>query len=270
MPFSYMLLRNSQKRPATSMNLNEMVQGLPKTEILYLRQMQLAITQASILKVFPDKGSQAYLVLDKTIFHPKGGGQPSDRGRMTSTEFTLDVKKAIHNQGVVIHWAKIASGIPTAGPVTCQLDWTYRKLVMRRHTAAHLLDHCLARTSSSRVETTDSWLGEPCYVGYRGKAPDASTIKNAQVLADKMIFEGAPVSIVFLTPVQAMEVLKDAPNFERLPDLEEIRTVTIEGCAPIPCGGTHLSNIKEIGSLSILKAEEISDENFRMHFSVAD
>ena len=152
------------------MNLSEMTQGLPKTELLYLRQTQLATAQANILKVVPEKRTQAYLVLDKTIFHPKGGGQPSDRGKMTSNQFTLEIKKAIHNQGVVIHWAKIVNGTPSTGPVSCELDWGYRYLIMRRHTAAHLLDHCLAKANSTRVETTDSWLDEPCYVGYRGKA----------------------------------------------------------------------------------------------------
>jgi len=251
-------------------NLSEIAHGLPKTELLYLRQTQLSIAQANILKVVPEKGTQAYLVLDKTIFHPKGGGQPSDRGKMASAQFSLEVKKAIQNQGVVIHWVKIVNGTPTTGAVSCELDWAYRKLIMRRHTAAHLLDHCLSKASSTRVETTDSWLDEPCYVGYRGKAPDASTIKNAQDLADKMIAQGSPVNIDFLTPEQCREVLKNAPNFARLPNLQEIRTVTIEGCDPIPCGGTHVTNIREIVRLSILKAEVMPDQTFRMHFSVAD
>ena len=85
-----------------------------------------------------------------------------------------------------------------------------------------------------------------------------------------MIAAGSQVNIDFLTPEQSKEVLKNAPNFERLPDLQEVRTVTIEGCDPIPCGGTHVSNIKEIVRLSILKAEEMPDQTFRMHFSVGD
>jgi alanyl-tRNA synthetase len=252
------------------MNLNELARGLAKTDLLYLRQMQLATTEANILKVVPEKGAQAYLILDKTPFHPKGGGQPSDRGRMRSTQFTAEIKKAIHNQGVVIHWVKILSGTPSTGPVSCELDWAYRKLVMRRHTAAHLLDHCLAKASSTRVQTTDSWLDEPCYVGYTGNSPDPLTIKNAQNLADRMIAAGSPVKIEFLTPEQSRELLKNAPNYERLPDLQEIRTVTIQGCQPIPCGGTHLSNISEIGRLSILHAEELPDHAFRIPFSISD
>jgi alanyl-tRNA synthetase len=253
---------------AASLNLSELTHGISRTELLYLRDMQLATAEATALRVVPEKKSHAYLVLDKTVFHPKGGGQPSDRGTISSAQFELELKKAIYHQGVVVHWCRILKGTPAIGPLTCNLDWPYRYLVMRRHTAAHLLDHCLAEATSTRVETTDSWLDEPCYVGYKGKAPDSSAMMVAQDIARKMIAGGAPVKIDFLSPEQGRQVLKDAPNFERLPDLQEIRIVTIEGCDPIPCGGTHVSNINEIGGLSILRAEQMPDSAFRVHFSV--
>jgi alanyl-tRNA synthetase len=253
---------------AAKMNLNELTRELAPTELQYLRQMQLANTQANALKVVPEKGSHAYLMLDRTIFHPKGGGQPSDRGMITSAQFALQIKKAIYHQGVVIHWGKVVNGTPSMGPVTCELDWAYRFLVMRRHTAAHLLDHCLAEATSTRVETTDSWLDEPCYVGYRGRTPDSSSLKLAQDSAQRMVGAGAQVRIDFLSPEQSQQVLKNAPNYQRLPNLREIRIVTIEGCDPIPCGGTHVSNLKEVGRVSIIGAEQMPNLTFRLHFSV--
>jgi len=87
-------------------------------------------------------------------------------------------------------------------------------------------------------------------------------------LGEEMINAGAHVKIDFLSPEQSKLVLKNAPNFERVPRLDEIRVVTIEGCDPIPCGGTHVSNIREIGKLSILRAEQMPDLTFRVHFSV--
>jgi alanyl-tRNA synthetase len=265
---SYKRLGDPQKHLAGNLNLGDLTQGLAKSELLYLREMHLATAEATALRVVPEKKSHAYLILDKTLFHPKGGGQPSDRGTLSSTQFELELKKAIYYQGIVVHWCKILKGTPLAGPVTCQLDWPYRYLVMRRHTGAHLIDHCLAEATSSRVETTDSWLDEPCYVGYKGTTPDPSALTHAQDIARKMISAGAPVKIHYLSPEQGRQVLKNAPNFERLPDLQEIRIVTIEGCDPIPCGGTHVSNIKEIGGLSILSAEQMPDLAFRVHFSV--
>jgi len=150
------------------------------------------------------------------------------------------------------------------------VDWPYRCLISRRHTAAHLLDHCLAKATSMHVETTDSWLDEPCYVGYRGNTPRPETLQMAQDLANKMITSGASVRINFLNASDSKSVLQGAPNFERLPEMEEIRVVTIEGCDPIPCGGTHVENIEEIGNVSIIRAEATPESTFRLHFSVAD
>ena len=207
-------------------------------------------------------------MLDRSIFHPKGGGQPSDRGKISSTQYSLEVKRAIFHKEVVIHWGRIASGTPSQGPASCELDWDYRHLVMRRHTAAHLLDHCLAKATSTRVETTDSWLDAPCYVGYKGETPNPRSLEVAQRLAEEIIQAGAHVKIEFLSPEQSKTVLKNAPNFERLPHLNEFRVVTIEGCDPIPCGGTHVSNVREIGKLSIVKAEQLADLTFRVYFSI--
>jgi len=249
--------------------LDEIVAGQPKTNLRYLRDMDIRQSQARVIKVMHEKRTHAYLILDETIFHPKGGGQPSDRGVIRSHDYEVTVKKAIHYKGVVIHWAKLNRGAPSEGEAICELDWPYRYLVMRRHTAAHLLDHCLARTVRTRVQTTDSWLDEPCYVGYAGGIPSEETLRSTEVLANSMITKGASVNIRSLSSEGARELLQNAPNYERLPDLSEIRTVTIDGCQPIPCGGTHVRNLAEIGRVSVGNAERFSSDSFRLHFSVS-
>lgn len=250
------------------MELGEIVAGQPRTDLAYLREMNCQRGQAMVLKVVPEKRTHAYLILDRTLFHPKGGGQPSDRGVIHSRGYELTVKKAIYYKGVVVHWGKLVRGTPVEGEATCELDWEYRLLVMRRHTAAHLLDHCLAQAIGRRVQTTDSWLDEPCYVGYAGIAPSEEALQKAEALANRMIVEGRAVRIEFLTPEQAKVFLQNAPNYERLPDLSEIRTVTIEGCQPIPCGGTHVTNLSDICGISIAKAEQLPTNSYRLHFSV--
>ena len=245
-----------------------MAAGLPKTELVYLRDMNRRKDEATVIRIVPEKRTHAYLVLDRTIFHAKGGGQPSDRGTMQASGFKLTVKKAIHHQGVILHWGKLVEGTPAQGRVTSELDWDFRHLIMRRHTAAHLLDHCLAATTGRRVQTTDSWLDDPCYVGYAGAPPDQQTLHKVEEKAMGMIKNGAVVKIDFLTREESIQALQKAPNYERLPDLEEGRTVTISGCEPIPCGGTHVSDISEIEKLSVLRAEEMPTQSFRLHFAV--
>ena len=251
-----------------SLDLKEIALGVKRTELTYLREMDKGRDDAQIIKIIPEKRTHVYLILDRTIFHPKGGGQPSDRGTIRSTNFELNVKKTLHYQSVVVHWAKINSGEPVVGPATCEIDWPFRQLVMRRHTAAHLLDHCLALETSKRVETTESWLDEPCYVGYAGNAPNEDTLRRVETTANRMVSHGGEVRIDYLTAEQGRALLQTAPNFERLPELDEIRTVTIGSCAPIPCGGTHVADIAQIGRVSIIRAEPMPNLSFRLHFSV--
>ena len=252
------------------MQLSEIVSGQPKTELVYLREMNSKRGQAKLLKVVPEKRTNAYLILDRTLFHPKGGGQPSDRGMIHSADFEASIKKTMNHQGVVVHWVKLLRGVPVEGEVTCELDWDYRHLIMRRHTAAHLLDHCLAEATGANVQTTDSWLEDSCYVGYTGTAPSAEILEKTEASANRRILAGGTLSIQFLSPDQAKKLIQNAPNYERLPDIPEIRTVTIAGCQPIPCGGTHVSDLKEIGRVSVLEAEQMPTNSFRLHFSVGE
>jgi alanyl-tRNA synthetase len=100
------------------MNLDELTSGLRETELVYLREMHRAQLDVPIVRFVPEKRTHAYLALDRTIFHSKGGGQPSDRGVIRSPKFELTLKKFIYHNGVVVHWGKIASGTVSEGTVT--------------------------------------------------------------------------------------------------------------------------------------------------------
>ena len=207
-----------------------------------------------------------YLALDRTIFHPRSGGQPSDQGTIEGSSFRVEVKRAMLQTGVIIHYGK-AEEKPETGPVTCKIDWPNRFLLMRRHTAAHLLDYCLATLTSSRVETTDSWLGDDPYVGYAGAVPPSLDLKRLQELANSFIQKGVNVDIRTLDRAAAERLIADAPNISRLPKSEKLRIVTIEGQLPIPCGGTHVWNLSEVGALEVRRTEP-AEAGFRLHFEV--
>jgi len=61
----------------------------------------------------------------------------------------------------------------------------------------------------------------------------------------------------------------NAPNLQRLPMLEKYRIVTIEGCLPIPCAGTHLRNIREIGKTRLNAVEQL-ETDFRIYYDVEE
>ena len=178
----------------------------------------------------------------------------------------VDVKRAMQQSGVIVHYGRF-DGKPDVGPVTCNIDWPKRFLMMRRHTAAHLLDYCLATLTGTRVETTDSWLGDDPYVGYGGSAPSNLDLDRLQELANSLIQRGLNVQVETLDRDDAERLIADAPNIARLPKSEKLRIVTIEGQLPIPCGGTHVQNLNEVRALEV-RGTDPAENGFKLHFEV--
>ena len=249
------------------MRLEELARGIAETEVLYWDDAYLKVFEANIVRLEPDEKKHFYAILDRTAFHPKSGGQPSDRGIMQGEGFKIEVKKAMLAGSIIVHWGKLLEGSPNAGKVKGEIDWVWRYLLMRRHTAGHLLDHCLAIVTGKRVETTDSWLGDECYVGYKGEPPSIEHSKKVEELENRLIEQCASVKVETISYEDLKERAPEAPNIYRLPMLESFRIVTIEGCEPIPCGGTHIKNISEIRRFT-LKNVVRTDLGFNVYYDV--
>ena len=247
------------------MKLENLVQDLSPTTKLYLRDHYLTEFSADVVRVEYERKNKIYLVLDSTLFHPKSGGQPSDTGivRDSTSETCIDKVMSFHN--VIIHWGTVKGEI--GRKVSGRIDWEKRYLYMRRHTAGHLLDHCLGRFSKVPVETSESWLGDDCYVAYRGLAPSLQIVSEAIALENKMIDQGGEVFIEEYSREELVKKAPNAPNLFRLPPLDRYRVVTIEGCEPIPCGGTHTRNIREIVGVKLISVEQ-KGESFRIYYDV--
>ena len=80
-----------------------------------------------------------------------------------------------------------------------------------------------------------------------------------------MISKGARFNIEELSYADLMKKASDAPNIYRIPSIMSYRIVTINGCNCIPCTGTHVKNIKEIGSFSLKDIEKVP-LGFRIYF----
>lgn len=116
------------------------------------------------------------VVTEKTIFHPQGGGQPSDVGSMKSTSdgcLVFDVQAvrmdALHD-GQVLHFGRFSpsSSPPSAAstgtfragqPVHQAIDVPKRTLYSRLHTAGHVLGaavrHVVVAAANAKNNNSD-------------------------------------------------------------------------------------------------------------------
>ena len=119
--------------------------ALPATVALYQTDTRLLTSNATVLAVEPLDGGQGWaVVLDQTIFHPQGGGQPADVGTLegeTGAPFAVSmVKKG--PTGVVRHEGASATAPAFAAGswVRCAVSEPPRLLNARVHSAGHLID----------------------------------------------------------------------------------------------------------------------------------
>lgn len=223
-----------------------------RTERVYFGYASAAPFGAVIREIRP-AGDRALVYLDRTIFYPGGGGQPSDRGTINGVPL-LDV---LEEDGGIIHVIPAAAGL-APGPAELRLDARRRRDYTALHTGQHLLSGTILRMTGR--PTVSIHMGdEICTIDVDPAEPGGpaemgeETLEAVEDAVADAVEENRPV-IVHLCPpedVSSFPLRKAPPAGE-----EQIRVVEIEGNDFSPCCGTHLKSTGEIGMLRILAAEK--------------
>ncbi len=252
------------------MNISEIVKGLPPTRKIYLKDSYARKAGAEVLRVVREKGRRYYLVLDSSLFHPLSGGQASDRGWLYHEDYKFEVKKVLEKSNIVVLYGKIEEGrSPKEGDrVIQELDWERRYLIMRLHTAGHVIDRAVTEILGTNVNTLGALHGPPeAYVEYSTEInPD---VLNGIERVSNEILDDREVVIREVPSSQLHQVVYGAPNLGRLPDVPIFRIVEILGINAIPCSGTHVRRTSEIGRILLKRVERI-DGGSRLYYWVSN
>ena len=106
------------------------------TERLFLDDPSLVSTSATVVETGPER-----VVLDRTMFYARGGGQPGDSGVLRWNGFETIIADTVKGEGdAIVHVPAADAMLPPAGTVVeAAIDWQRRHKLMRMHTALHLL-----------------------------------------------------------------------------------------------------------------------------------
>ena len=246
------------------MRVEEVTRELPPTKKIYLTDPYAKRCNNKILRVLKEKGSYYYVVPDSSVFHPLGGGQPSDQGWIRGRGFEAEVKKVLENDDVIVIYCKLMGGT-LEGIAEQELDWERRYLIMRLHTAGHVIDRVIADLIGE-AETLGAFHGPPrAYVDYKALI-DESLLPEIERGANELL-EGREVVVREVPSEDLEKVIYGAPNLGRLPKAERYRVVEIKGVNAMPCTGTHVRNTSEVGGIFITGIERI-EGGTRIYYGV--
>ena len=247
------------------------------TQRLYLNDMSLLQHSATVVGV-SECGEQ--VMLDASVFHPQGGGQPSDAGALTraSDGAVFEVAKAVVGKGGA-DVAHIGAGarLQVGDAVTAAIDGERRKLHSVLHSAGHAVDVALASVGAR--DGQDDVAALVPTKGYH--FPDGPKVTYAGVLAPerRLPLVGAlQAALDALVAADIPTVVKDVRAAEvdplyagtGFPDAQEsVRVVGVGGELFCPCGGTHVSSTAALGAVVIKKIGSKKGET-KVYYDVAD
>ena len=129
------------------------------------------------------KGALYNVVLDKTIFYPEGGGQPSDVGTLESGDYSAKVEYVRIIDGEIIHQVKSIIEPRVGDVIKENIYWNWRYKYMRIHTAGHLL-HDSLMTVYPDLKPLRGSHGKKAELEYEGQVQPEDLEKITRVTND--------------------------------------------------------------------------------------
>ena len=235
------------------------------TELTYLTRMDLLELGARVTSVTVTEGRTS-LTLDRTVFYPQGGGQPSDAGAIRGTSGSLQVEEVRWSEDGPQHVGTMTGTISVGDQVELVVDGRRRALHTRLHSAGHLVDMAIDRLNLDLVPGKGYHFPQGPYVEYIG-ATDLEKDELSRRIeseAAAILAEDHRTEVRFIPPDELGDACRVVP--QGLPTDESVRVV-FYGPFGVACGGTHVQTLSEIGRVVIRKIKTKRD-NVRVSYAI--
>jgi misacylated tRNA(Ala) deacylase len=221
------------------------------TEELFSTDAYARSCEATVTEV-----SHEGVVLDRTVFYARSGGQPGDSGVLRWGGGEVRVTDTFKQGGRLLH--VVEGEAPTTGTVvTAEIDWDRRHMLMRTHTALHALSGIVYRDYGAKV--TGGNISEPG-VARMDFELETITPEFGREVEEKLNAElgaGRPVHVSFLPRAEALadpDLIRTKVSL--IPEsVDPIRVIDIEGLDRQADGGTHVSSTAEVGRVRVVKTD---------------
>lgn len=219
-------------------------------------------------EVVKSKKIDGYITLDQTLFYKEGGGQPSDKGKISWNGSETMVEKVKKKNGEIRHY--IEGDFPETGEqVHGEIDWDRRYKHMRMHTAQHVVSWVVlnmydASTAGNQIHEDYS------RIDFKPVDFDESDVEKIEKAANSLIEKELKVAKKEMQRELVEEQMTEGrTNLDLIPDsIDPLRVVVIAEEDICPCGGTHVDNLKEIGRINVIERKSKGSNVERLEFEL--
>jgi alanyl-tRNA synthetase len=216
------------------------------TKKSYLEDSRVTQAMAVVTDFGTAPDGRFWVRLDRTIFHPQGGGQKADRGTIGGFRIT-HVAHAEGNEAD--HFMELNAALGRGQKVELQLDEGWRQLNAGFHSGGHLIAALVeSRFPGLRAISGHHWPGEARVEFETNQEPVANAITDA--LAEDLC-----------------EIVSKDLLVRVIGEPYSDRSIQIGDYPPVPCGGTHVGHVSHLRGIGVEKVR-VKSGKVRISYSV--
>jgi Ser-tRNA(Ala) deacylase AlaX len=188
------------------------------------------------------------ITLDQTVFFAFSGGQESDSGSINGYP-VIEAKKVDHE---IFYQINEAHDLQVGRQVEVVIDWDKRYKIMRLHFAAEMVLELMMQNYNNPKKIGANITAEKARVDFEWEGNISETFPLLKKRLQEIIDSNAVI-------------LSNFSDEER-----EIRYWEIDGFAKVPCGGTHIKNTKEMGTVLLKRGKRLGANKERIEIYIMD
>lgn len=211
----------------------------------YLAEPHILSGTVRISGLKPDT-SKPIINTSETWFHPQGGGQKADRGTIGNSN-VLHVEHG--ENGVVGHVVDSIAGMTVGKEYAFSIDPEWRALNAAYHSAGHLI--------ASIIEHEN--IGLKAVSGHQFPGEARVEFEGPELMPDK---------VMAILNERLGRVIESNAEMKIVGDPYTNRSIQTAGYEPIPCGGTHVKSLADVGNIQI-KSIKKKGKRLRVSYETA-
>jgi alanyl-tRNA synthetase len=227
------------------------------TQPLYYEDVYQIEFEAKVLAVKDNK----YVILDKTLFYPTGGGQIHDTGTLIVEGIEHQVVNVFRKASTILHELKDSGKLKEGMKIKGKIDARRRMDIMRHHTAVHVVNNAAREVLGQHIwqagadKTEDKARLDVTHY----QSISFEDLQKIELLANQVVLENRSVDKQNVDRDDAEREFGFQIYQGGVVPGKSLHIVSISDWDIEACGGTHLDKTGDIGIIKLTGSERIQD-----------